>query len=818
MPTQSLLALLGSKGSKETRYAPIFTDRFFVGYWSNRNPLRSPLSTLYADGWHLGGTDAIYSGTNVELSPRLTICRRPGNLPFSTVTFPTPPLTFYPFRLFGATSPAIDVIVDTAATVYTMTQSTKTDIFDKSMNAGQANFLGIGQTLYFGDGAEVKAWQNGAIRNWGISIAPFGGSAGTKNAGTGSGATWTNPGGVVGSGGGFATIQKTTTHIAGPPSPTGPLQATNFGYSISASVTILGVEISFNCFANRISGTGLSTDSFSAQLLQNGNPVGNPKIFSPAPTSAGIITLGGPDDLWGASFQAGDINSSTWGVEIRGVQSSLPATPITDQYNVQAVQAVVFITVPPTVSVSGSGSFSATVGYSYVAAYGNSQSGQVSSATPPSPTTGPFTSAAQANIGLVASTDPQVDQIWLFRTADGGSTWLNLPTSPYPNVTGTVIDSATDDLLNILQQAPLNFVNNPPPANSLDPVYYLGLVWVHYGNVVQFSRVASAIVGTTQESFPPGNVFAFPETVIRKIPITNGLLVFTTSNIYIILGNNTSASVLYSTQFLTGYGVQSWNALWTDGSIIYFFTSDYRMIELNPSSGVSDLGFPIGDQLSAINPMNAYVTYNSTTSNDVALYIADGSTGWYRCNVYQAPDGGITGPVWSPKATIVGGLGALVAMETSPGIHQLMMGGSGTDEPVLVRDSTYTNFTDNGATYPSNYVLGSIVLAQPGQYAKCRFVTADFIRIGTSPIVSVLLGEVSGSFESISGYFVPDPPYLPASTSLYNNRYYFKQTVSGQNPAPVVCRHLQVKFDYGTDAVQNEMLSFTINGAIENEK
>ena len=80
MPSQSLLQLLGSKGDKETRYAPIFTDRFFVGLWTNRNPLRSPLSTFYADGWHLGGTDALIGGTNIELSPRLTLCRRPGNL------------------------------------------------------------------------------------------------------------------------------------------------------------------------------------------------------------------------------------------------------------------------------------------------------------------------------------------------------------------------------------------------------------------------------------------------------------------------------------------------------------------------------------------------------------------------------------------------------------------------------------------------------------------------------------------------------------------------------------------------------------------
>ena len=239
---------------------------------------------------------------------------------------------------------------------------------------------------------------------------------------------------------------------------------------------------------------------------------------------------------------------------------------------------------------------------------------------------------------------------------------------------------------------------------------------------------------------------------------------------------------------------------------------------MNPSAGVVDMGYPIADQLALLNPANVYVTFNTSTSNDSALYIGDGSTGWYRCNPNQAPDQQITGgPVWSVKANIVGGCKALVGMETSPGIHALMIGGIGNSF-VLVRDSSYTTFTDNGTAYPSSCVLGSIVLAQPGQVAICRFVTCDFIRVGTSPIISVLLGEISGSFQSISGYTVPDPPYLAASTSLFNSRYYFKQTIGSAVPPPVVCRHLQVKVDFSSDVVQNELISMTISGAIFHEK
>lgn len=820
MPQPSLLLTLGAKGQKESRYAPVWTDRYFVGYWSNRNPLRSPLSTLYADGWHLGGSDALLSGQNVELSPRLTLCRRPGNIAYSTATFPTPPLTFYPFRLFGATSTPIDVIVDTASTIYTLTPTSKTAIFTKSAGAGQANFLGIAQTLYFGDGVEQMAFQNNVVRNWGI-VAPSGTGAASAYTGLaadvgGGTEAWTSPANAQGPpDGAYATLSFGGVNFTG-----NTLRCSTYGFSgLSGAITGIGVVVTW------LSTTNLPsiTPNVNLQLSVNGGLAGSIKA-TPFPGDPGGGTptstlLGGASDLWGIpTISLAAAEAVTFGVSI--IPTNTTAYPNTKfaTLNIDSVQIIVYLAGPVGASPSGSGSFSAVTGYEYVAAYGNSASGAISSATPPSVSTGPFTNQGEVDVTLTASTDPQVNQIWVFRTTDGGDTFLNLPNSPFPNVSGTVADSAPDSQLNILQQAPVNYVNNPPPAGSLDPVYYLNLVWTHVGNTVYFTRVASTIVGNTNEAFPPANVFAFPETVIRKVPISTGLLIFTTSNIYIILGNNTSASVLYSAPFLSGYGIETWNALWLDGSNIYFFTSDNRLVELNPSSGVSDLGFPIGDQLAKLNPSNVYVTYHSSTSNDVALYVGDGSTGWYRCNPYQAPDQAITGPVWSVKAGIVGGLQALVAMETAPGVHQLMMGGSGANEPVLVRDSSYTTFTDNGSAYPANFVVGSIVLAQPGQRAKCRFVTCDFVRTGTSPIVSVLLGEVSGTFQSISGYTVPDPSQIPASTSVFNNRYYFKQSVGSLPPKPVVCRYLQIKIDFGTDTVQNEILSSTINGAIEVEK
>jgi len=810
MPSPSLLQIVGSHGDKQPKYAPIFTDRFFVGLWTNRNPLRSPLSTFYADGWHLGGTDALIGGVNVELSPRLTLCRRPGNLAYSTATIATPPLTFYPFRLFGSNAPAIDVIVDTAATIYNLTPTAATSIFTKAATAGQANFLGVGQTLYFGDGAEQMAWQNGVIRNWGISIGPFTNAIGPTIAGTGTGASWTNPNNVT-SAVAFATVALSTPGTLGNSNSivSGTLSATNFGFSLALTEIITGIQITFNAKVSALVG---NSEFLTVQLLKNGVPVGIPMQSPQLTLTSTGYTIGGTSTLWGSSFSPNDINSSTWGVQFNAVLQGSPLGGVVSAtFSVDNVKATIFGTGGPTVSLVA-GTLTATTGYKYVVAYGNASSGDVSNATPPSSLIKPTAQGVQ--IALVASTDPQVNQIWVFRTADGGATFLNLPTSPYPNTTGNVTDNAPDTQLNILQQAAVNLQNSPPPAGAVDPVLYLGIVWVHVGNAVYFSTSPSAVVGSQYECFSPANVFTFPETVIRKVPINAGLLIFTTSNIYIIVGQNTSSSILFPAPFLSGYGILSWNSVWLDGSIIYFFTSDKRLIRLDPSSGVEDMGFPIGDQLLTFSSTSAYVTYLSSTSNDAALYVGDGSTGWFRCNPNQAPDGQITGPVWSPKANIVGGCGALVAIETVPGVHQLMMGGTGNIQPVLVRDSSYSTFSDNGTAYPSNFIIGSVVLAQPGQAAIMRFMSAWYKRVGTSPILSVLLNEISGTFENLSAYVVNDPPYLPASTSMFNNRHYFKQSVGGNPPLPAICQHLQIQVDFGsTDTVQNELLSMSINGA-----
>src|SRR5206468_1155487 len=99
--------------------------------------------------------------------------------------------------------------------------------------------------------------------------------------------------------------------------------------------------------------------------------------------------------------------------------------------------------------------------------------------------------------------------------------------------------------------------------------------------------------------------------------------------------------------------------------------------------------------------------------------------------------------------------------------------------------------------------------------AELLFFTLDSVKVGTRPTVGVLLGEINtaggATFEVLNDNTF-DPPNFPQSTSLYSDRYYM-----AQNQNPVFCRHLQIQFTWAKEAAANELLSYTIFGALHQE-
>lgn len=453
-------------------------------------------------------------------------------------------------------------------------------------------------------------------------------------------------------------------------------------------------------------------------------------------------------------------------------------------------------------------------GWQYAVALVNTMTNTVSNAGPISAATGNFigTTGVKVSGGLPTTVDTQADYVAVFRTKDGGSTLFLIP-GPGNTVYTTSLasyqangytDTTLDSGLNILLQAAVNGENTPPGVGATNLAYHLNRIFFSIGNTVFWTAGSAAPIGNGNEGVPPINNAVFPSLVERIVPTGTGALVFTVSDIYLIAGNGTTSSPLFPLPYVPGVGLLSYNALHQNGTIIGFFTSDSQFIIIDPSSGFTQAGFPIGDQFekSNWNPQNVYVTWHVAGSQDQAWYVSDGSTGWFRLNPTASPESGLT---WNPFATIVGGAKAVQSIEVSPGVHRLLVGPTGNG-PILKRDLT-TN-ADNGSAYAAFFTIGSIVLAQPGQIAELAFITTDSKVVGSRPTISVLLGEISGTFDPLDRW-EDDPPQLEPSQSTYAQRFYL---LDADSQTPALCRHMQIKVTWPAENAANELLSLTLFG------
>jgi hypothetical protein len=464
-------------------------------------------------------------------------------------------------------------------------------------------------------------------------------------------------------------------------------------------------------------------------------------------------------------------------------------------------------------------------GWKYCLALVNTLDDTVSNATPLTPATGNFIGASgvtfPAGSGLdVTKIDPQADYVAIFRTTDGqavpflipgSTTEFTLPLATY--LASGYVDTTPDTGLNNLISAPINGENTPPGVGAQNLTFHLNRIFFSIGNTVYWTAGPDTPVGNGVNGVPPLNFDNFPSLVKRIVPTASGAMVFTVSDVYLIQGSGTQSSPIQSgIPILQGVGLLNYNALDVNGSIIGFFSSDSQFIIIDPSSGVSFAGFPIGDQFrlnngktgQSWNPANVYVAWH-VSGEDQAWYVADGQSGWYRLMPTPAPE---TGYTWSPYASVVGGCQAVQSIEVSPGVHKLLLGPV-TTGPILNRDLAV--FQDNGNSYPAYATIGSAVLAQPGQIATVSFITTESVRTGTPLTLGLLIDEAlpyyTGPFDLLKQW-VNDPPGLKESRSFY---------LSELEDDAAAMRHCQIRVQWPAEAVQNELLSLTVYGGFFQE-
>lgn len=542
------------------------------------------------------------------------------------------------------------------------------------------DFVVSNNTIYFSNGHVAKKWDpaNG-LSNWGIAIGSVNNAVGPTLTGNGAndgnpGPVWVNPNNVTSSVS-YATVTVPQLSVSQGD------KCTQFGFSIPASNTIVGIAITVDTIISQ-------SAILRAMVLKSGSGVG----FSKDITSTGTATLtfGGSSDLWGTTWVPNDINQTLWGVTFVGVGAAAGST----NFSIRNVKATIYGIGGPTVAVAaGAGSMNAAAGYTYEFCYGNSNTGHISSPTPISVNTGTFTNKAGVTVTLTASTDAQVNQIRLFRTTDGGGgTYFELPTSPYANTTGNVTDSAADASLQIGSIAPTPTFNDPPtPFRGMS--YFSGRIWGFAGNKVYFSGLEEINQGVPEESFPSGiagNFWSFDQPVqalsVAGIGASQMLGILCGGRLYGITGNtlDTFRRFIISTR----RGCRNLACVSALGGMIAWLDSS-NMIFGSDGNSVEELSTLVRPDFSSLNPANCSLTFH--TAGRFHWLVLSTGTKLYLYDVDQDQ----WMPPWTFSAKYV------FSGETSPG-NYVLMASNGTKALQLTPGS----FNDNGSTYSPIAQLG----------------------------------------------------------------------------------------------------------------
>ena len=854
--------------------APIFIQRFYSGWITLRNQLATPVRVMGRRVVEL--YDALLAGNDWEVTPKLSLKRRAGHTEYVTITYPA--MFLYSWK--SNTQGTIPIIDTTDDVEYISSDVVATQISTKTTGAGlntQSSIMGIGNYLYVGNPQVNFKWDGPSgsqgKTNWGISASGVANSFGPDTAGAGdnidNGATaWTDPSNVT-------SAVNYATAVLGAFRYSQYLAATTFSFSIPATEVITGVLVTYDAM------TTASLLTMYVQLTMNGSVIGAAPSFPPS-TSSTTYNVGG--DLWGlSSLTPSQINGSTFGVTFKAQCTPTSGATV----SIRNVKITILGTGGPTATPTGSGSFTAVNGYSYVLAYANTASGEISNATQISANTGAFASKSYVGVTAPPSSDTQVNQIKVYRTTDsgGGALFFEISNSPFPNVgytltsvanasggstvyTGTVTgsyasavgqnfivagftnsanngtfpctaststtitltnasgvaethagtcyllaeDTTADTLLSITSQAEINLGNTPPPAGLTNLEWFAGRMWGSVNNLLYASTGPQTISGTAPNSnWNPTFQWLIPQPIIRNVRGPNGMCVFTVDDCYIVRGTDIGNYTV--NEFVKNFGVRTYNAIDTDGTNMYVFTSDRQFIMLSPT-GADDIGLAIADQLQNVDPTSVYVSVNRYGLDSIVRILDTVNNVFYDYNLNQQC-WHLPGILQMPSCTAMG------SIETSPGVWRLLLSTDNGTVTLAYRD--ITTFTDLGTCYAPVAVFGSLQVADPGTLAKFGAlggIRLHYTTAGNIPELSVLPNDigcdltqsvgsqVTGTFISLSKTPpLTSPPTIGAQpTGFRNLTYYWSR---GKAIADFL-EHFQVKIAATAENAATELLGFGI--------
>lgn len=447
---------------------------------------------------------------------------------------------------------------------------------------------------------------------------------------------------------------------------------------------------------------------------------------------------------------------------------------------------------------------SPTVGYKYVIAWENQTTGHISS-----PSLVMTSYVVPVNQKVVISgnttTDAQVTHVRMYRTADGGSTYFEHPSSPITYATWTAsgfTDSSADITLKS-NLAPIQGQNNrPPPAKGLR--WFAGRLWVFAGDRAYYSGWEEIPLGTSdmpEECFPEDNFFPFGQEVTGlgvagdptggdSIGSTGALIVLCGGAVHRVTGDSLT-TFSRGTIARKGRGVRNRATVIEHNKLVYWLDVS-NTVQYTDSNEIAELSLPIRPDLATISHANA-----AMTSFDDGLHhwivLMDGGNGKLLAFDTDTKQ-------WMPPWAITG-LETIQSGETSAGTWKLFLGRSG--KPLAMNAASYL---DEGSSFTGSVTLNlmDIVDDQPDARGSVFHVGVERNAIANSS-VGLLTDEdpTTGTYTNlalIDGNPTEDPTRVQG-TDLVEKHY---KTESGP-----IARRASVKLDW--DAADSNFKNYALD-------
>lgn len=414
---------------------------------------------------------------------------------------------------------------------------------------------------------------------------------------------------------------------------------------------------------------------------------------------------------------------------------------------------------------SGAGSLSPVIGYQWVITFGSSASLHMSS---PSPimtlTTG---TSRQFTISGNTTTDTQVDQVYIFRTTDGGSIYFEHPSSPisYATWIASGFQDNTADTLLTSKVAPLQNQNNRPAA-AMGPVWFANRIWVATNDTLYYSDYEELVRGIEEEAFASTNFRFFGREITSLSVAGQYLLVFTSDAIYRIYGDslatfrmdtlaenkgclNRACVARFSIENNQNSPLTSGVVAWLDTSNTVWMTNGDSLIEIS---------FPIRSDIASIAHSTAAMAYYGT-GNARWLILMDGGAG--KLYVFD-----LDTKQWMPPWE-VSTINALQSVETAAGTAKLFLGQAGVP---LAQNTAYL---DGLGSYTASLTTNLFDLVETGNPSE--YGIADHIELETNAVtittVSYLTDEDTTNATWQVATTAIDPPHRTQGTNLVEKWY-----------------------------------------------